>query len=199
MVMRRSRYLGITRPLIRGQPRGWVAQPRRANVWKCGFQTQIAAARWLAKKLRVRLAALRRPELASGRRVHTEEFGISCFRGVVPHGRRWEARAHGRRLGTFKSQAAAAQVAARALRTSVKSLRKPMSAKRARPIFKAAYQVFKQYVPGDLQHTRLQEHQCQHIFKQEIACGLSRVTLGVRLLRRGASKVGRDLGRAVGV
>jgi hypothetical protein len=45
-----------------------------------------------------------------------------------------------------------------------------MSAKRARQIFKAAYQVFKGYVPGDLQHTRQQERQYQRWFKQEIGC-----------------------------
>jgi len=74
----------------------------------------------------------------------------------------------------------------------VQTLRKTMSAKRARQIFKAAYQVFKGYVPGDLQHTHQQERQYQRWFKQEIGC-VSKTLLalgtGARELPSGCGRV----------
>jgi len=187
--MAMSLYVGVTRLLIHGKSVGWLAQSKRAGTWQAGFKTQAAAAKWLAKKLQVKPSGLRRSRLARNRGARPEECGVSYYRGVIPKGRgadgqcHWEARARGRSLGTFRHQAAAAQAVARTSRTSVQSLRKTMSAKRARQIFKAAYQVFKGYVPGDLQHTRQQERQYQRWFKQEIGCvSKTLLALGTRAL-----------------
>lgn len=166
-----SRYVGVSRPLIKGKPAGWLAQFKRAGVWRAGFKSQVAAAQWLAKTLRVKPEALRKRR-TKPRGTH-EELGVSYYRGVVPHRRgadgrcRWAAWARGRRWGAFSSQAAAAKEVARILRVSTQSLAKKMSAKRARQVFRAAYQVFKRYCPGDLKCTRKQEHLHRRLFKQE--------------------------------
>ena len=164
------RYVGVTRPRIHGKPAGWLAQCKRAGLWRVGFKSQAAAAEWLAKKLRVEPEALRRRTKLRGPH---EELGVSYYRGVVPHRRgvdgrcRWAAWARGRRWGTFSSQAAAAKKVARILRVSVRSLGKKMSAKCARQVFRAAYQVFQRYCPGDLKYTRKQERLFGRWFKQE--------------------------------
>ena len=166
------RYVGITRPLHHGKPVGWIAQCKRPRLWRSGFKTQAAAAQWLAKMLRKRVGALRRK--TKGPHGPHQELGVSYYRGVVPIRRGaggqclWLARARRRHLGTFSSQAAAAAAVAKALGVTVKTLRKGMSANRARQVFRAAYRAFKGYRPGDLEHTRKQEVVYQRLFKQDL-------------------------------
>ena len=166
-----SRYRGVTRPS--GWKRGWIAQSRSANLWQCGFASPKQAAAWLASNLGVPLQALSRGAV---RRVPTS-CATSAYSCVIPHrhtrdgSRRWVVRVNGRWLGTFGSQEAGASVAARHLGVRRSSLRRKdaFSAKRAREGFRAAYQVFSGYVPGDLQHTRLQEVRCRRAFRQDLA------------------------------
>ena len=168
------RYFGVTRPRIRGKTRGWLAQSKVAGVWQCGFASQEQAAAWLASKLKVKRASLRRSTCKRCSTTPTH-CAMSRFKGVVPHrhtkdgAHRWAARAHGRWLGTFGSQVQAATVVARELGVSRnKLLRKiAFSGKRARQVFQAAFRVFRHYVPGDLRITRLQEHQCRRAFAKD--------------------------------
>ena len=173
--MVRLRYLGVTCPRIKGKARGWVAQSKVAGVWRSGFASQEQAAAWLASMLRVKKASLRRS--TSKRCSPPIHCAMSSFKGVVPHrhtkdgAHRWAARVHGRWLGTFGSQVEAANVVARELGVSRRKLlrKTPFSAKRARQVFRAAFRVFRRYVPGDLRISRLQEHQCRRAFLQDCA------------------------------
>ena len=169
-----SRYRGVTRPP--GWTRGWVAQARRAKLWKCGFASAKKAAEWLACNLGVPLEALIRRAVCVQRGVPTG-CATSAYRYVIPHRhtqdgcRRWGVRVNGLWLGTFGGQEAAASAAAAHLGVRRKSLKRKeaFSAKRAREVFRAAYQVFSGYIPGDLQHTRLQEVRCRRAFQQDLA------------------------------
>jgi len=166
------RFVGVTRPQYRN--RGWVAQHRGSGVWKGGFQSAEQAARWLAKQLGTRpssLATLARTKP----RTKLPMLTPSRYRGVVVKRRSggrilWEARVKGKVLRSFVSEEAAAAAVARSRRVSVASLARPTGFTRlhARRVFKASYPVFKKYLPGDLQHSREQEVQCQRQFRQEL-------------------------------
>ena len=180
-----SRYRGVTRPTIKGKIRGWVAQSKVAGVWRSGFTSQEQAAEWLASKLGVKKASLRKARHV----VVPETYGMSRYIGVVPHRhtrdgtRRWAARVPGHWLGTFGCQTEAARAVARQLGVRLRTLlRKNMfSAKHARKVFKAAYRVFHAYIPGDLKHTRLQEVRCRIIFQKDSRCQASQLSASKHL------------------
>ena len=185
--MARLRYRGVTRP-SGGKSRGWLAQSKPAGLWKSGFTSQEEAAKWLAGKLGVQVVALQRG-VAKKVRAQPVECAVSSYRWVVPHRhtrdgkQRWVARVRGRWLGTFGSQAEAVVAVARCLGVSKQSLKrkKQISARRAREVFRAGYQVFQRYVPGDLRVLRSQEVDCRKDFKQDFS-HLCLACLGLWLL-----------------
>ena len=58
-----SKYVGVSRPLLRGKSCGWVAQKKSAGLYKARFATQELAAAWLAKELKLPLQSLRQVTL----------------------------------------------------------------------------------------------------------------------------------------
>lgn len=169
-----SRYRGVSKPEVRGQ-RVWLAQHKEhPRVWKKGFSTQDEAAQWLAKALGVKKSSLLRVPASQRSRVR-KELVLSSFRGIVlrhrAHGLLWEARQPGgTSLGCYSSQLEAAKALARVLGVPVMKLRKKRHLTRsvARKVFKAACQVFKKYVPGDLEKTTQHETTYRRAFKKDI-------------------------------
>lgn len=174
-----ARFWGISRVKYRGSWQ-WLAQHRNGGkrLWKSGFADELAAARWLATKLRVTVNSLQR---ASDYSVST-----SRFTGVIPRQAsprrptRWIAQAHGKYLGIFCTELAAAKAVAKALKTSAALLSKKrksgrrgvsgqISAARARTVFMAAYPCFKTYVAGDYQSLLDMESNYAREFKQDTA------------------------------
>ena len=167
-----SRYRGVTQPRIRGQ-RFWLAQSWQPRLWKSGFSTEDEAAEWLAKALGVRKRSLLRVP-ASPRSQVRKELVLSHFHGVVPrhrpHGVLWEARRPGSiPLGGYSSELEAAKALAGVLGVPVEKLKRKgvLTRNVARRVFKAAYRVFKKYVPGDLEKTSQCEITCQAAFKKD--------------------------------
>ena len=168
------RYRYVSRPKIRGQDAGWVAQKRNTGLYRARFATAREAATWLARKLRIPVERLRRPRASVVRRQVVEAarptaaFHMSGHRGVIADRGRWVARAGGFNLGRFGSELAAARCVARVARCKVKSLKRP-SATRAvlRRLFAAGMQAFEPYTPGDLKTLREQEQVSKAMFEKE--------------------------------
>jgi hypothetical protein len=154
------RYRGVSRPSRPDRRPCWIAQNRNPRIFKSGFPTKLAAAEWLCAALRVPLQSL----VVSGDRVRkvVSKVATSRFQGVTPHWRsssrhgppRWQARLGTTKLGEFSSEQAAALCVAKAQKVSKPRFRMSLgslSRKNARDIFAAAYKVFRDYVPQDLQ------------------------------------------------
>ena len=156
-----SRYRGVSRPKYKGRVRGWLAQDRKAHLWKIGFATQEGARDWLAGALGVSPSSLAKSGGSgrSGRTCVTSTyrgvFGRTTRRGVL----RWYVRANGKHLaGSFSTEVAAARFRSQATCSRAKVTKHTtQTRKRARDMFIAAYAVFKSYMPGDLVATREQE------------------------------------------
>ena len=156
-----SRYRGVSRPKYKGRVRGWLAQNRKANLWKIGFATQEHARDWLAGAMGVSHSSLAKSwgSGRSGRPCVTSTyrgvFGRTTRRGVL----RWYVRVNGRHLnGSFSTEVAAARFRSKATGTRTKVMKHTIQTrKRARDMFAAAYAAFKPYTPGDLVVTREQE------------------------------------------
>ena len=176
----KSLFVGVSKPAYRG--RGWVAQSKPDGLWKGGFDSQEEAAAWLANALGVRRQSLLRQVSAK-----PPELVVSRFRGVVhrrrSHGGLWEARGQGGTyISSHKSEQGAAKVVARVRGVPVSKLKRkqPFTRRAACALFRASYQVFQRYVPGDLQHLCKQEHTSQKVFQKE-TCGRLVVRLVVSL------------------
>ena len=166
-----SRYRGVSCHA----GRSWVAQSRQGAAYKSGFATETQAATWLAAKLGVALSSLRRRRSTRTRVVGSESktLVLPRYHGVVPKLRSsrvlWEARVKGKLLQTFGRERDAAIQVARALGVQVRQIerRTVFRAVYARAVFKASYQVFKKYIPGDAQHIEHQECKCLRQFGQD--------------------------------
>lgn len=160
-----------------------MAQSKVHKLWKKGFRSQEAAVAWLASKLKVLPCTLRK----SGQRVRRSmprksgSQGVSSskgsstastFRGVIGRCRSgrelWEARAHGKVLGYYSTEDAAAAQVARSLGVKKKEILKEVnSRKRMRDLFIATHQVFGKYLPGDYEYTLKQESTDHKASKQD--------------------------------
>lgn len=165
----KSVYAGVSKPGYR--ERGWVAQNKKAGLWKGGFDSEEEAASWLARALGLSRRSLLRSDEGPAAR---QRFVVSRFRGVVrrsrPQGDLWEARgAHGKYVGTYTSERAAAKAVARVLGVPVSKLQRkePFTRRAACAVFRASYKTFRRYMPGDLQHLYQQESKCQAVFQKE--------------------------------
>ena len=152
-----------------------MAQSKPAGVWKSGFSSEREGARWLAQQLRVPVGALLRSRRHSLARSSVGlEQPVSGWKGVVPRIRSqailWEARAGQQVLGYYRTASEAAGCVAKALGVPRRELRKPgkLSRKAARDIFCAAYKVFQQYMPGDLQQTIDEDEKHAGVFRKEL-------------------------------
>ena len=169
-----SPYWYVSRPAVgtaSGQPRHWVAQKRdNPRLFRQGFKTAVAAARWIAAQLGVPFESLKRERCCRGRgrpkRVHRPMR--SEYVGVVPHRGRWQARAKGGAvLATFGSQEEAAQRVARHRRVPMDSLRRQLSQRNARRLFRSAFVAFRDYVPGDIESAVAHEHASAAMYDQD--------------------------------
>ena len=166
--MSESPFRCVTRPAIRGQDVGWVAQKRGLGLYQARFPTPRAAATWLANEMGVPLNSLRRQVVKKS----SVALVMSEYKGVVRDRGLWMARLAGRNLGRYRSQAAAARCVARASgKSSIKSLKKknkyPLTRMWALRLFKAGMNAFGTYLPGDLQSLRCHEHTSRHMFRKE--------------------------------
>ena len=153
-----SLYKHVSRPCIRGQSRGWVAQKRGVG-YRARFATELKAAQWLAKEMKVAVACL-----------HIRRQGVremDRYHGVVAARGRWEARAEGQTLGRFDSASLAARCVAKHKGVDVKSLKRQVPSHVARRIFVAAYKVFGKYRPGDYDSMIEQENGAAWMFQQD--------------------------------
>ena len=171
-----SRYKYVSCPLIRGKSHGWLAQK-----WGVGsrarFPTDIAAAKWLAKQMKVPLQSLQLlesksgdKEKVSGRQGVSAPHGkllFSSYRGVVYSRGRWLARFRNQIVGRFDSQIIAGQCVARHRRVKVKTLKKELPSNLCKKIFVSAYSVFRDYVPGDYHSMVEHELESSVIYQQE--------------------------------
>lgn len=171
-------YLGVTRPFIKGQQCGWLAQNRKARLWKKGFASAGEAAAWLAKGLGVPVASLRRQSKCSGvLRLRPTPLAVSHYHGVVARQRGvnvlYEARLSNVVIRSFSSEAAAAAFVAKRLGVPVKQLKrnKVFTRRLARQLFRAAYSAFKKYIPGDLQHLMKEVNLCSSAWQQVARAG----------------------------
>ena len=120
-------YVGVSRPS--GRDRGWVAQHRQKKIWKGGFASRLAAARWLAARLRVPEDKLRRRK-RSGVQADPNALPMSRYHGVVCRVRQsggvlYEVRVPGQPPKTFTKEMSAAKFVSRYRRVSLKKLKKP--------------------------------------------------------------------------
>ena len=167
--------LHITRPNIRGLDVGWVAQKRDLGLYRARFPTALAAAEWLAKRMRVSIDQLKRPSSKSVRHQVVEArrpsftLPVSRYHGVIADRGYFIARHGGRNLARFTSQSAAARCVAGARRTTVKKLLKKvkLSGALARRLFKAALTAFGKYIPGDVKSLRAHEHDSKSMFTKD--------------------------------
>lgn len=154
---------------------GWIAQKPDQRLFREGFRTALAAARWIAGELGLVVSELRRRS-ASGRQgaeaKRTLSFdrgdSISRFRGVIPHRGKWLARSPGgEHCGTYASQGDAARAVARFLKVPLRSLRRGGPSQRVlRQTFRAAYSVFRGYCPGDWANMEEQEVKSARMFRK---------------------------------
>lgn len=170
------RFWGVSRVFYRGSWQ-WLAQNARKptqRIWKVGFETEDAAAKWLAKRLGVTMTSLER----------RDNFHLikSKFQGVRPMqvGRaaiRWIGYKGDAYVGTFKTEKAAAAAVAKHTGTPAPKLRRKvgasgrragMSTCRARVLFKASFQHFKTYTAGDYKNMLEMESKAAGEFKQDI-------------------------------
>ena len=158
------RYKHVSRPCIRGQLGGWVAQKRGVG-YRARFASELKAAQWLAKEMGVSVASLR--IRGQGVREKDMMLMVSLYHGVVAARGRWEARVHGQTLGRFDSEVLAARCVAKHRGVTVKSLKKgSVPPHVARRIFKVAYKVFHKYRPGDYESMVQQEMDAARMFQQ---------------------------------
>ena len=164
-----ARLRGVSRPLYRGNGKLWLAQSKPNKLWKYGFHTKMAAAKWLAQKLKVKVSGL------AEQKGPTPALAMSCYNGVVCHRRKngnavYEARVDGKLISSHGSAVAAAAVVAKKLGTSIASLKKrqPLTPKLARSVLTASYPVFRQYVPGDLVDLMHHEKINARIFAEDL-------------------------------
>ena len=149
-----------------GGRRRYLAQSRVAGAYRARFTSARAAAKWLAKQLKVKVDSLvvstgrgRR----GGRGVPFHQAPMSRFEGVIFHANRgeprWEVREFGQVIFTTGSEKAAAVFLARRRGVEVQTLRKqqPLSKRLAQAMFRANYQVFKKYIPAD--YTSMVKHE----------------------------------------
>ena len=170
----RSKFLHITRPTIRGQDVGWVAQKRSLGLYRARFPTADAAAEWLAKQMRVPIGQLMRLNKRVVRRQVVESqrppfiVPVSRYWGVIADRGFFIAQHQGRSLGRHRSQLAAARCVARARKTIVrKLLKKILTGSAARRLFKAALTAFGAYIPGDLKPLRAHEQDSKSMFSKD--------------------------------
>ena len=161
--MKSRRYKYVSRPCIRGQLRGWVAQKRGVG-YRARFASELKAAQWLAKEMGISVACLR--IRSQGVRGTGTSFAVSLYRGVVAARGRWEARVDGQTRGRFGSQVLAAHCVAKHTGVTVKSLKRLVPGHLARRIFIAAYKVFGKYRPGDYESMLQQENDAARMFQQ---------------------------------
>ena len=169
------RYRGVSRFFVKNRCQGWLAQSRVVGAYRARFRTARAAATWLAEQLQVDLDSL--VIYAGSRRregVPSHQAPMSRFKGVCYHenrGRpRWEVRESGVPIFTTGSERAAAAFLAQRRKVKLKTLKRahPMSKRLAREIFKANYQAFKTYVPGDYSSMAMHETKTSRfMYKQD--------------------------------
>lgn len=146
-------YLHVTKPLIRGQQVGYVAQHKGLGLYKARFRRAVDAAAWLATEMGISVDSLKR------KAVRSKKMGPVSMRrpwsmhtGVIWKHQRWFARCRGRVIGHYATEVGAARALAKKLRCKPKSLRKAKLTKRwATKLFPAAFQAFRHYVPGDVE------------------------------------------------
>ena len=166
-----SGYKGVTKPLYRGRRNKWLAQSKPHGVWRYGFDTPEEGAEWLAKQLKLKdVGALARSSTGGP----SPELAVCGYHGVVRHVRPtgkpyFEARARGVVISRHATDVAAARVVAKKRRVSVESLKKtqPLTDKMAMALFKSSYDVFRSYVPGDLDNMLHLEKANATIYSQE--------------------------------
>ena len=159
----------------RGLKGGWVAQKPDQHLFREGFRTAFAAARWIVGELGLVVSELRRRS-ASGcqgaEAKRTLSFdrreSLSRFRGVTPHRGKWLARSPGGEYcGTYASQDDAARAVARLLKVPLRSLLRGGPSQRVlRHTFRAAYSVFREYCPGDWSNLEEQEVKSACMFRK---------------------------------
>ena len=159
-----TKYKYVSQPLIRGVSCGWVAQKRHV-AYRARFATQRKAANWIAAILGVSAASLR--VRSAGVQATTPVPSTRCV-GVTPSRGRWVARVRGVVAGRFDSESEAAKCVATATRVKVQALRrKGVPGYLARNIFQAAYDVFRDYVPGDYQSMIAHERTSAKMFRED--------------------------------
>ena len=160
------RYKHVSCPCIRGVSAGWVAQKRGVG-YRARFPTQRHAAKWMAARLGVPVDSLRLGRAGVKAKAKSElprerYLGVTAVRG------RWVARWRGRVLGRFGDQLGAAESVAAAAGVEVRGLRrKGLPDHVARRVFGSAYQVFRDYVPGDYQSMIAHETASAQMYKQD--------------------------------
>ena len=166
-------YVGVSRPSGMLRDRGWVAQHRQKKIWKGGFASSLAAARWLAARLRVPVDKLRRRK-RSGVQADPNALPMSRYHGVVCRVRQsggvlYEVRVPGQLPKTFTEEMSAAKFVSRYRRVALKKLKKPEPFTRAlaKKLWGCVFRVFKLYQPGDLVHLVKMTKECQSWFTQE--------------------------------
>ena len=161
----RNRYRGVSRP--GDGALGWVAQ-RKGHCYAARFESEKAAARWLARRLGVSVSSLRwewRGRDSGG----SNSCHISSHHGVVYHRGCWEARGPGSVvLGYFGTEQAAVARVMKDRKVKKKSLvKRDFSRRVLRSHFKVKHRIFGDYIPGDVQCMYEQESKNAHIYKQD--------------------------------
>ena len=170
MVVGHGGFVGVSKPLYRGRQDKWLVQNKPHGIWRYGFDTELEAAEWLAKQLKVKDVG----ELARDQPSHL--LVVSRYVGVVVHERSaggkpfFEARVHGKCVSCHISADAAAQVVAKKLGVRVESLKKkyPLTRRQANKLFRDSYAVFKKYMPGDLDNLLRLEGPNARTYSQEL-------------------------------
>ena len=172
-------YWGVSLVDYRGS-RQWLAQHRGFKLWKIGFPDKDSAARWLARKLGATVSSLRKRS-----RLHS--LNTSMYKGVLPRLRSadgtisWQAQSGGEYLGSFRTEKLVARAVAKRLQVSLAGLlkkasgsrgaksgvKRKISARRARILFKAAYPVFKKYVAADYASLTAMEDKFARAFRKD--------------------------------
>ena len=174
MVVGHGGFVGVSKPLYRGRQDKWLVQNKPHGIWRYGFDTELEAAEWLAKQLKVKdVGELARDQPSQS---HSAHLVVSRYVGVVVHERSaggkpfFEARVHGKRVSCHISADAAARVVAKKLGVRVESLRKkyPLTRRQANKLFRDSYCVFSKYMPGDLDNLLRLEELNARMYSQEL-------------------------------
>ena len=161
-------YRYVSHPRIRGVSCGWVAQ-KRSVCYRARFDTQLQAAKWIANLLGVSVASLRiKPVVGVKKKAPAATLKFSKHAGVTYDRGRWIARGAGTELlGRYGTEFEAACAVAAATGVGVKALKKKGLPKYlAKNLFKAAYRVFRKYVPGDYDNMVAHEKLSVKMFQQ---------------------------------